>query len=163
MLLQEQAAQGINKTRQYQKTEDRSTLENDPGQGCKVSIQEEQLGSGRDSQTTPPTTECGVLQWLHPKEIQACAHQCHRPQLRGAGRHSPEMRLAMVLVGTNRVLSTPSIFAAFSCSSEMEGGRWARISNYSGYCTLAQFCVYLLQGMIIQFSDSSTLLKQEDN
>lgn len=29
----------------------------------------------------------------------------------------------MVLVGTNRVLSTPSIFAAFSCSSEMGVGK----------------------------------------
>lgn len=37
MLLQEQAAQGINNSQQDQKTEDRSTLENNPGQGCKVS------------------------------------------------------------------------------------------------------------------------------
>lgn len=38
---------------------------------------------------------------------------------------SPEMRLAMVFVGTNRVRSTPSSSAAVACSSEVErdGGR----------------------------------------
>lgn len=70
----------------------------------------------------------------------------------------------MVLVGTNRVLSTPSIFAAFSCSSEEgEGEGRARISDPVGHCTLVQFRVYLLHGMIVQACDSSTLLKQEDN
>lgn len=69
--------------------EDRSTLGNNPGQGCKVSIQEEELGSSRDSDLTPPTAKCRVLHQLHPKEIQVCAHQCHRPfelGLRGAGK-----------------------------------------------------------------------------
>lgn len=38
---------------------------------------------------------------------------------------SPEMRLAMVFVGTNRVRSTPSSSAAVACSSEAgrDGGR----------------------------------------
>lgn len=123
MLLQEQAAQGINSSQAISENRGQRHTGEQPRPGLQG---KHSGGTAREWQRltdlTPPTTEFGVLQWLHPKEIQACAHQCHRPQLRGAGRCSPEMRLAMVLVGTNRVLSTPSVFAAFSCSSEGGGG-----------------------------------------
>lgn len=45
---------------------------------------------------------------------------------------SPEMRLAMVLVGTNKVCSTPSSSAAFSCSSEERKG-WGEGLHHQGH------------------------------
>lgn len=112
---------GVPRAASYQRTEDTSTLGNNPGQGC--SVGKHPGGRAREWQRladlTPPTAGCSTS---CTQKKSRSAHRCHRPQLRGAGRHSPEMRLAMVLVGTNRVLSTPSTFAAFSCSSEKGRG-----------------------------------------
>lgn len=88
--------------------------------------EEEELGSGRDLQTSPscyhlPGCSIGCIRKkprnvrMHPPEPQTPAQR--------VGGHSPEIRLAMVLVGTNRVRSTPNSSAAFSCSSGKGEGR----------------------------------------
>lgn len=78
------------------------------------------------------------------------------------GGHSPEMRLAMVFVGTNRVCSTPSSFAAFSCSSEKREGRAGPecLSTIAqSRCALVQFNVHPILAVMAVPRHSSTLLK----
>lgn len=106
------------------------------------STQEEELGVAEtcrpySSHCLLPGCSTGCTQ-KKPRDVSTRELQTPAPRV---GGHSPEMRLAMVLVGTNRVCSTPSSFAAFSCSSEKREGR----AGPECLSTIAQSCCALVQ------------------
>lgn len=108
------------------------------------STQEEELGVAETCR--PYSSHC--LLPGKPRDVSTGELQTPAPRV---GGHSPEMRLAMVLVGTNRVCSTPSSFAAFSCSSEKREGRAGPecLSTIAqSRCALVQFNVQPILGVM---------------